>query len=249
MTSATLEHVAVPAASRGFYVWMAAACLLITLGGFAPTYWLPLASGTLHKPPIVHFHGAAFFAWTGLFLVQASLAPRGQMTWHRGLGGIGAALAVTMVILGMLAQTYSLRRGLAAGFAERAELISLVSISDLLIFATLVVVALTNVRRTDLHKRLMVLATVSLLGAPVLRLVRTFIYSGPPGPPLASVVLAGTLAADALILVALLHDWHTRGRPHPAYALGGTAVIVLHLVRMPIGESQTWHRLQTAFLQ
>jgi hypothetical protein len=247
MTWAIAERAPFPAASGRFYVWMALACMLVAFAGFAPTYWLPLAGGTLNKSPIVHFHAAAFFSWTAFFVLQASLASSGKMIHHRTLGVFGATLAATMLILGLQAQRFSLQRGLAAGFGTRAELLSFVSVTDLLVFGTLIVVALANVRRADIHKRLMILATVSLLGAPVVRLIRVLIYSGPPGPPLASVVLAATLAADVLILIALLHDWRTQGRPHPAYVMGGGAMLFIHLARMPAGESQAWHALVTSF--
>jgi hypothetical protein len=53
-----------------FYVWMAAACVLIAFGGFAPTYWLQLIPGTFIGPALLHIHGWLFSAWTLLFLVQ-----------------------------------------------------------------------------------------------------------------------------------------------------------------------------------
>ncbi len=34
-------------APRWFYVWMAGACVLVAFVGFAPTYWLQLAPGTV----------------------------------------------------------------------------------------------------------------------------------------------------------------------------------------------------------
>ena len=45
--------------------WLGA-CLVIAVGGFAPTYWLQLAPGTFVGSPLVHLHGALFTAWPSL---------------------------------------------------------------------------------------------------------------------------------------------------------------------------------------
>ncbi len=57
----------VPDATRWFYVWMAGACALIAIVGFAPTYWLQLAPGTFVGSPLLHLHGWLFSAWTVAF--------------------------------------------------------------------------------------------------------------------------------------------------------------------------------------
>ncbi len=43
-----------------FYLMMAVVFAVVAVLGFAPTYWLPLARGTLKVPPITHLH-ALFF--------------------------------------------------------------------------------------------------------------------------------------------------------------------------------------------
>jgi hypothetical protein len=79
---------AAPAAS-GCYVWMAAVCVLIACGGFAPTYWLQLIPGTFIGPALLHVHGILFSAWALLFLVQARHAEQGRMAAHRAFGLAG----------------------------------------------------------------------------------------------------------------------------------------------------------------
>jgi len=70
--------VATPA--RYFYFHMALACMAVAFLGFAPTYWLPLASGSFPPMPVVHFHGMLFFTWTLYFAFQTWLAASGW-TW------------------------------------------------------------------------------------------------------------------------------------------------------------------------
>jgi hypothetical protein len=228
-------------ASGRIYVVMGAVAVLTAFIGFGPTYWLRLAEGTLRTSPIVHFHAAAFFAWTLFFLLQATLAYRGRLASHRAFGLLGISIATAMVILATQAQAYSLARGLRAGFGQSATSLTLISITDVFLFATLVAVAVVHVRKPEIHKRTMLMATAVILGAPIVRLIRTFIYAGPIGPPTGSIVLAGTLVADVMILAGLLHDWRTRGRPHAAYVIGGGAVLFIQLARMPIASSSAWH--------
>src|SRR6266496_3936170 len=70
--------------TRYFYFYMALACTAVAFLGFAPTYWLPLASGSFSSSPVVHFHGMLFFAWTLYFAFQTWLAASGRKTACRG---------------------------------------------------------------------------------------------------------------------------------------------------------------------
>jgi len=62
MTTLIDNRVGVVATShaRYFYFYMALACIAVAFLGFAPTYWLPLASGSFSSTPVVHFHGLLF---------------------------------------------------------------------------------------------------------------------------------------------------------------------------------------------
>src|SRR5438876_6772890 len=54
---------------------MAGVFVLMAFGGFTPTYWARVASGTFHGPPILHIHGALLFSWT-LFYIHANRMDR-----------------------------------------------------------------------------------------------------------------------------------------------------------------------------
>jgi hypothetical protein len=54
-------------------------------------------------------------------------------------------------------------------------------------------------------------------------------------------VLAPALIADALILVGVVHDMRTRGRPHPAYLIGGALMLGVHVLRGPVSTTQWWY--------
>jgi hypothetical protein len=61
--------------------------------------------------------------------------------------------------------------------------------------------------------------------------------SGPP--PLAATIPTG-LVTDLLIVVAIIHDWRTRGQVHPVYIYGGLSILTVQLLLVPMGNSATW---------
>jgi hypothetical protein len=99
-----------------------------------------------------------------------------------------------------------------------------------------------TVRGPEDHKRLMLLAAISLLDAAVARWFLTFLAPpGPPGPPPVAVTLLPALVAYLLLVAAIVFDWRTRGRPHPVYVFGGAALIAVKVLNLPISASSWWH--------
>ena len=80
-----------------FYLWMAGVFVLIAFGGFTPTYWARLATGTFHAPPILHVHGMLLFSWTLFYFVQTALVASGRTLSHKSWGMFGIALFSVMV--------------------------------------------------------------------------------------------------------------------------------------------------------
>jgi hypothetical protein len=119
---------------------------------------------------------------------------------------------------------------------------SIVPLSGIFFFAVVFTLAITNTRRLEIHKRLMLLAGVSLLDAAVARWFLTFLAPpGPPGPPPVPVTIAPAIVAYLLLVVAIVHDWCTRGRPHSVYIYGGIALLAVKLLNWPISMTPAWH--------
>jgi hypothetical protein len=228
--------------ARYFYFYMALACIAVAFLGFAPTYWLPMASGKLPAMPLVHFHGLLFFAWTLYFAYQTWLAASGQVARHRTIGMIGVSLATAMTIFGFLVAVNVMKRSAAAGLTDEGIAFSIVPLSGIAFFAVIFTLAIVNVRRSEIHKRLMLLAGISLLDAAVARWFLTFLAPpGPLGPPPVPVTIAPALVAYLLLVAAIVFDWRTRGRPHPVYVYGGIALVAVKLLNWPISATPLWH--------
>ena len=124
-----------------------------------------------------------------------------------------------------------------------------IPVSGIVFFAALVTLALLNVRQLETHKRLMLVATVSLLQAAVGRWLVILIAPVPPGgggpvvPPPVFVTIVPALLSDVLIVAAMMHDRKTAGRVHRVYWLAGGALVALQVLRAPLSTSAAWTRV------
>jgi hypothetical protein len=237
-------------AARWFYVWMAGICAVVAFAGFAPTYWLQLAPGTFVGSPLVHLHGILFSAWPLYLLLQTTLAARGFVGRHRAWGLLGISLATAMVFVGIAVADEALAKRLAAGLGDPARAFHIVTMSMMVLFGGLVCAAIAYVTRPEIHKRLMLLATIVTLPPAIARLFFAATVGIAPGlrpafGPVRSVesVLTSALIADALILVGMIYDMRTRGRPHPAYVIGGVIIVAVQFLRMPFSATPVWYAI------
>ena len=158
---------------RLFYGGMALALGLTVLAGFASTYYLRFFGGgpraTLTGGPftaLVHVHGALFTAWVLLFIVQTALVASRRVAVHRRLGLAGAALAAAMVVAGTLIAIATAARGSAPPGVDPLAFLA-IPLFDMVLFGGFVTAALVLRRDKETHKRLMLLAYVSIVVAAV----------------------------------------------------------------------------------
>jgi len=237
-------------APRWFYVWMAGACVVVAFVGFAPTYWLQLAPGTVVGSPLLHLHALLFSAWTLFFLLQTTFAARRRVDRHRAWGLLGISLATAMVLVGFAVANEVLEKRLAAGFGDRARAFHIAATSLITLFGGFVFAAIVYVKRPETHKRLMLLATVSMIPPAIARLFFAMsvgmgagLRPGLGPPRTVESVLIPSLIADALILAGVVYDVRTRGRIHPAYLIGGTIIVAIQLLRVPLSTTQGWYAI------
>ena len=227
--------------ARWFYVWMAGVCVLIAFGGFIPTYWAKLATGTFKGAPIHHIHGMLFFTWTLFFLAQTTLVATGRTANHRNWGMAGISLATAMGFTVVIAAIHSIKVAETIGMGDVARRFTVVSLSGLVMFAILLASAIANHHRAEVHKRLMLLAMIPLVHAAMARVfMLAFAPPGAKGPPPVFVSIPPGLFVDLLIVAAMIHDWRTRGRPHRVYVIGGGLLLAVQLLSVPISTTAAW---------
>lgn len=181
MADAPLAGAANKVTTRWFYAWMAVTCMAVAVLGFLPTYFMPMARGQFAAPPVVHIHAMIFFGWTVLFAAQTWLVASGRTLAHRAWGMLGVAWATAMVFIVFATVISRIDLLSAAGHGDQALAFSCIQIGGITLFAAFFVLAVVNIRKPEVHKRLMLVGTISLLQAPIARWFQVLL--APPVPP------------------------------------------------------------------
>lgn len=239
-TTAMAEAVRGVRVDRRFYMAMAICAIVVAALGFAPSGLDPAARrGPL--TPLVAAHAAMSVAWLALFFVQTALAARRQIALHRQLGAMTMLLAPVMIISGYMVAIAMARRGfdLSGDLGIDADpLLGLVNpLGDLATFGILVAGGYWYRQRRDVHKRLMLLATVGgLMLAPLAHLMG----HSPLPREMAPIVL---IPMAIFLFASAAYDRVSLGRIHPVSLWGPTAILIWELSRnIAIGPSAAWHQ-------
>lgn len=217
---------------RAFYVVVALLSVVVVFAGFAPTYYLAGAFGGPSLGPLVHAHGAVFTTWMLLFGAQATLVAAHRKAAHRKLGIFGALVAAAMVVLGTVVAIESARRG-HTPLPEVPPLAFLaLPIGDVAVFAVLAGTGIALRSRRDVHARLMLLATVSILAPAIARLQLDVVQDNNP--------FAFMIGVSLIVLAAAAYDTMRNRRLHPAFLWGGLLVILGQPARLLLARSEGW---------
>jgi hypothetical protein len=116
--------------------------------------------------PLIIAHGMAMTGWMVLFLVQTLLVVNHRWRTHMTLGMIGIGLAACVIVLGTWTAlaTTRLETDIVRGGLNRRQFM-IVPISDMLKFGTLVTIAVWNRSRPEIHRPMMLLATLTTISA------------------------------------------------------------------------------------
>ena len=208
--------------ARWFYVGAALFMILLSVVGFVPSI---VDSSRRNAPftPLMAAHGIAAGAWLLFFLTQATLIETRRVAIHRRLGIFGAVVAVAMIVLGYIVTIQTARHGYdLSGDLHRALSRSgrpfgaagfLFPLAELVNFGILVAAGLWCRHRPDIHKRLMLLATIALANEPILHLVG---YLAGHWPSLhgAGIIISVPITI-LLLFTSAIHDRMSQGRVHP----------------------------------
>lgn len=224
---------------RYFYTGMTIALMLTVFAGFARTYFLKQYYGTPTLSPLVHLHGLAFSSWMILLLIQTTLVAASQVRVHRQLGIAGVVIVALMVVLGTVTAIQAAALGHAPPGAPPLSFLA-IPLFEMITFPTLVAAGFYYRRRPDIHKRLMLLATISISSAAVARLPLAILRFGPP---------AFFGLTDLFIAAIVCYDLFTRRRIHPATAIGGAFVIASQILRVAVSGTAAWQSFATWLTQ
>lgn len=229
---ATQAHVPQERRGRKFYLAMAVISAVIVFAGFARTFYLIAYFARMDLSTVRIVHGIVFSCWLILFVVQTSLVSAKRIDVHRRLGVFGAALAVLMLIVGTLMGIHAAKYGTTNPGLPPPTIFLVVPIFDMLVFAILFAAAFNYRRKPDMHKRFMLVATISILPAAIARIL--FLFG------IQSVLIPAFVLADVLLVACALYDVVISRRLHPAWLWGGLLFILSFPLRLAIAPTAAW---------
>lgn len=213
---------------RPFYLVMALLIAAVFVAGFSTTVPGDFAPKP-GLPLLLHLHGAIFTLWVLLFVAQPAFISRGSLALHRKVGWVGVGLVVTMVVMGEAATYFSIRNNREVGIFPSGVFLVMNGVG-ILVFAAIVGAGVALRRQAEWHKRLMLIAAVSILGPALGRLFGTLGFGASTGMAVTGVTFAFALAGPTADLIV-------RRRVHPAYAWGIGAVLVTDVLIGLLGFS------------
>jgi len=217
-----------------FHALAVAALAAVVLAGFAKTYYFRIF---FDNPPLAraeHLHGLIATVWIALHFTQARLVAAHRVDLHRRLGIFGACVAALLAVQVIAMAIGNAAAGHAPPGRDPLQFLS-VPLGTTTMFVLFVGGALALRRQREWHKRLMLLATMTLLVPAMGRLDSQLM--APLGLP--RLVLAPAVTF-AFVAWACVHDWRRLGRVHPAFIVGGIALLVSLPLRRAIGFSDAW---------
>ncbi|WP_263410155.1 hypothetical protein [Terriglobus tenax] len=220
---------------RVFFPVLLGLMLLTVWLGFSKTYYA-VGMMTTHLPsPIVHVHAVVFTLWLMTLAVQIGLVSARKVKLHMSVGLWGFGLAALVVVLGALASRDSLRRGFSPPGSGLSPLtFFVVPMSDLVVFSVLAGWSYAARRKPQIHKRLIMLASITLLDAAIGRFPYTI------APHITPMGQLGVLFSFMVLM--MIYDLVTLKKIHRATWIPAVATLALFLVRIPLAMTPVWMR-------
>lgn len=221
---------------RLFYVGISLLIAVTVFAGFAPTYFLKSYFGAPPLIPLLHLHGLVFSSWIVLLLTQTTLVAANRTDIHRRLGIAGGVIAAMLVVVGTTTAITRASQGAAPPGGPPPLVFLAIPLFDMMVFSILVFAGFYFRRRPDVHKRLMLLATISILAAAIARLPFSILKAGPP---------AFFGLTDLFIVACVVFDLITRRRVHRATVWGGLLIVLSQPLRLMISGTSAWMAFAT----
>jgi len=216
-----------------FYSNFAIVIAVFLVGAFARTYYLRFLSGLPPLSQMLHLHGIVSTAWIALFIVQTRLIAARRVDWHMKVGIAGLVLAIAGIVVGVLTTALTAAVPHIRPSGLTSSQFTAIPLTSVVLFGTFIGLALALRRRSDFHKRFMLLAMISVLGPGVGRLIQ-----------LLGIAPVGFYVQTAVVLVlvawCLAHDWRQHRLVHPVFAYGGALLIASWPLRMALARSEMW---------
>jgi hypothetical protein len=224
--------------NKYFYFAMSLLVAVVVVWGFSHTVDANLFHAPVPRPLLLWFHGAAFSGWVAFFIFQSALVRTHNVKWHRFFGWFGAVLGTAMVPLGVTTAIVMARFHAFRLHEPGQDSFLIVPLYDMAAFAVLFGLAVWWRKKTELHRRLIFIATCGLLDAGFGRFDYIFNH-GLFFPCL-----------DGMILLGVLRDLYVNRRVHKVYLIALPILMVPQAVSTYawMNNSGWWLRIAHAIM-
>lgn len=214
------------AGERRFFLKMALVIAGTAVAGFG--FAAAIRPWWLAAPWWVHGHALVFAGWVAIYVMQNLHVDAGRIARHRALGWLALGWATLMVPVGIATTCMTIASHRTPPFFEPAFFLTLDPVT-VVTFYGFILAAIALRGSPDWHRRLMLVATITLTNPPLGRLVPMPLTGGEMG--LWVILLVQMLA---YFLPAVVHDRRTLGRVHPALVWGIAITLIDAAILKPI---------------
>lgn len=226
-----------------FYVVMGLIALFAVIGGFATTFILPVSRGTFKAPFVVYLHGALALSWVLLFLFQSLLLHYYPFKFHRAVGKLGLFIAVAAAITLIPVGKYQVDKDFANGLGETAKSTILGMFTSGILFLSLVFAGIYFRKKPQIHKRLLLLATLFFIWPAWFRFRHYF-----PSVPRPDFWF-GVVLSDLFILAAMVREKIAFHKIHPALLYTGSFIIIENVIEVMLFDTYYWRIISNEILE
>jgi len=243
---------ALPDRARLFYAGAAALLLVLMFLGFQQLYLHGRAFPDRTLTPAIRtlliIHGIAMSLWLMLLLVQPLLVVNRKYRVHMAVGKPGAELAAFIFVVGLVLALEWARIDPSRMFvwSMTAKEFMAAPFVSLLIFVGFVATGILNRRRPEIHRPMMLLATLTVISAgtdripAIISLFDRTVWGTTFGPFFPPLVLGALL---------LIGKWTLTQSFDRCFAVGWLGLVVADAGIMKLATIQTWDGIASFLLR
>ena len=223
---------------RYFYFAMSLLLAAIVFTGFKRTVNENLFYPAIPRPFILWIHASAFTAWVVFFICQSTLVRVHKVSWHRSIGWFGAGLATVMVPLGVATAIVMVRFDTVQLHQSGLDAFLSIPFYDMIAFGVCIALAIYWRTKPELHRRLIFIATCSLMDAAFGRF--DYLFNNNLFFP----------CLDLVIILGVVRDLLVDRRVHKVYLYAAPLLIVGQSLSMYMWRSNPswWQGITRAIL-
>jgi len=216
-----------------FYLFMSLLIAAVVVCGFSGTVGNKLIHANPRRPILLWVHVVLFSSWVIFYVLQSALVRIRKVKLHRTLGWAGAALGISMVVVGSWVAVVMARFDTSQLHRLNRDAFLIIPLFDISTFAIFLGLAILWRTRPERHRRLLLIASCVLTGAAFGRISLLHAPLGFYG------------AVDGLILLGVLRDLAVSRRIYTVYLISVPLLIAAKTIasRIFLHRADFWIKI------